>query len=147
LGEATNELSKALTDLSDQDFASKEIEFAMRLRSHFLSGNTKAFFQMYKSQFLLTRYLLDMFMHRIRISALKLITKSFGEKISAQYLTELLGFENIDKFTEFLTASKGIMSEDKQYLMNKESFKVYDDHAWMTSKLTTHKLLVAKNLV
>jgi len=30
LGEAKNELSKALTELSDQDFASKEIKFAMR---------------------------------------------------------------------------------------------------------------------
>jgi len=76
-------------------------------------------------------------------------------------LSELLGFTKIEKFTEFITASsklvnllqnnnlmiEGIMSEDKQYLMNKESFKIYDDHPWLTSKLTTHKLLVSKNLV
>jgi len=30
LGEASNELNKALTELSEQDFSSKEIEFALR---------------------------------------------------------------------------------------------------------------------
>ena len=66
---------------------------------------------------------MDMFMHRIRINALKLITKryggrefplikmiSFGEKISAQYLSELLGFANVEKFTEFITASSKLVS-------------------------------------
>jgi len=147
LGEANNDLNKALTGLSEQDFASKEIAFAMRLRHHYTTGNTKAFFQMYKRGFLLTRNLIEMFIHRIRILSLRIITKSFGEKISAQYLSELLGFDSVEKFIEFITASKGILSEDKQFLMNKESFKIYDDHPWLTSKLTTHKLLVSQKAV
>jgi len=144
-----------------------------RLRHHYTTGNTKAFFQMYKRGFLLTRNLIEMFIHRIRILSLRIITKrydclleiylrvSFGEKISAQYLSELLGFDSVEKFIEFITASsncfsergsdyfllEGILSEDKQFLMNKESFKIYDDHPWLTSKLTTHKLLVSQKAV
>jgi len=30
---------------------------------------------------------------------------SFGEKISVQYLSELLGFDGVEKFIEFITAS------------------------------------------
>ena len=92
-----------------------------RLRHHYTTGNTKAFFQMYKSEFLLTRNLIEMFIHRIRIIALRIISKryhfwweekywrgiivSFGEKISAQYLSELLGFDGVEKFVDFITAS------------------------------------------
>jgi len=70
-----------------------------------------------------------------------------------------LGFSEIEKFIEFITLSsriksiffikriEGILSGDKEFLMNKESFKIYQDHPWMTTNLETYKLLVSKNAV
>jgi len=96
---------------------------------------------MYKNGIGLTPYLIDIFLNRLRVMALKTLTKSHGDKLSVQYLTDLLAFNEVDDFRDFVKSSEGVLSEDQDYLMNKDSFKVYNDHPWMRLKLKTHKVM------
>lgn len=97
--------------------------------------------------------LIDFFLEKLRIRALQLFTKSFGEKLAVSYLSEVLAFKDEESFKEFIKESSkkklnfscfncglldGTISEDGKNLMNKESFKKYADHPWLYRKIITH---------
>lgn len=110
---------------------------------------------MYKNGINLVHYLIELFLIRVRIWALKIVTKrytyflvtylSFGEKIALPYLADLLAFSDEESLKEFIISSgnikffteikDGVLTEDKSALNNKESFKIYNDHPWMKLKL------------
>ena len=88
------EINRLLIELTDDDLAQKDVQIAFKLKNAMDNGNVARVFAIYKTAPYLSQYLMDLFINKLRIWSLSLICKGYGERISIQYLKDLLAFND-----------------------------------------------------
>ncbi len=97
------EINRLLNELTDDDLVQKDVQLAFKLKNAIDNGNVSRVFAIYRTAPYLSQYLMDLFINKLRIWGLSLICKAHGEKISLQYIKEILAFNDelqLEKFIE-----------------------------------------------
>ncbi|KAI9199434.1 SAC3/GANP domain protein [Polychytrium aggregatum] len=89
-------LFNAISSLTDAQKASESVRHALAVRSSIAIGNYRQLFRLYLEAPNMSGYLMDQFIDRERIRAMKVICKAFRPDIPVQYLTQVLGFSHPD---------------------------------------------------
>eukprot|EP00331_Platyophrya_macrostoma_P009607 CAMPEP_0176414136 /NCGR_PEP_ID=MMETSP0127-20121128/5093_1 /TAXON_ID=938130 /ORGANISM="Platyophrya macrostoma, Strain WH" /LENGTH=138 /DNA_ID=CAMNT_0017794007 /DNA_START=499 /DNA_END=915 /DNA_ORIENTATION=+ len=131
------DLNKLLMNLTNKELEHEDVVYALNLRKSNEIGNVKKFFNLYKEGRHMCANLIDCFIDRLRIRALQILTKGFGEKSSITWISEMLAFKNEEECRKFLKETDAVLTEDGECLANKESYKVYADHPWLQRKIIT----------
>eukprot|EP01017_Pseudomicrothorax_dubius_P011562 TRINITY_DN1434_c0_g3_i1.p1 TRINITY_DN1434_c0_g3~~TRINITY_DN1434_c0_g3_i1.p1 ORF type:complete len:673 (+),score=92.70 TRINITY_DN1434_c0_g3_i1:64-2082(+) len=122
------QFSKQLEELAKVDFEAPEISFALDLKSCLSLGNVTRIFKMYKTGPNLTPYVFDLFILKLRVWALAIISKAYGDKIELEYISELLAFNEQADCKKFIIETGGSLSEDETCLMLRSSAQNYREH-------------------
>lgn len=123
-----SQFSKQLEELQGEDFESPDIKFALKLVSCVTCGNTWKVFNMYKTGPKLVGYIFDLFILKLRVWALALFSRGFGEKMSVAEISERLAFNEEKECLKFLQETGGTLDDEKKFLILKESIENYKTH-------------------
>ncbi|ORZ00778.1 SAC3/GANP/Nin1/mts3/eIF-3 p25 family-domain-containing protein [Syncephalastrum racemosum] len=96
------EMRYLLEELTTSIKKNKCVQHALRVRSALAIGNYHAFFQLYLTAPMMSGYLMDQFVDRVRMDALKTLCKAFSTGLSCSFICEELGFESMDDLSIFL---------------------------------------------
>ncbi|RDD37094.1 Leukocyte receptor cluster member 8-like protein [Trichoplax sp. H2] len=118
------EISSVLSLLSDSVKKESVIKYALAVRSAWELSNYHRFFKLYLKAPLMTGYLIDMFVDRERLLALKIICKAYRPQIPVVKVMEELGYCNKDGCIKFLRENNVIISKDETYIDTKQTHNV-----------------------
>ena len=101
-----------------------EIKHAMKIYVSWLTHDYSTFFNLYISTPNMGGYLIDMFVQRERLSALKVITNAYRPAVSIEYITRILAFQDRDECVGFLTSISAVLTANGDNLDCKLSASV-----------------------
>ncbi|XP_065826043.1 leukocyte receptor cluster member 8-like [Oscarella lobularis] len=104
----TADMNLALSSLSSEMQAEPPVKHALRLRSAWALSNYHKFFRLYRVAPNMGASLIDMFVQRVRLSALRVFTKACRPTLPLSFLQSELGFDSIDDCRSFLQQNGGI---------------------------------------
>ncbi|CAH1762568.1 8603_t:CDS:10 [Entrophospora sp. SA101] len=108
-----SDINALIAELTDEMKENKAIKHALDVRSALATSNYHKFFDLYLKAPYMGAYLMDLFVERERISALKILCKSFRPNLDLEFIRSELAFENKEQCIKFLSdhnASQYIIS-------------------------------------
>ena len=133
-----SEISNLIGALSDEEKENAAVKHSLLLRAALSQSNYCRFFQLVNETPNMGAYLLDHFVNRERISALKSICKAYRPDIELEYLERVLGFDDTESCVKFFRESNFILflKQDKRmYLDTKASLAVVMEKVQEHSKI------------
>lgn len=125
------ELNKFLKEMSVKELGHELVQEGVRFKTVLVSGNIKKVFEMYRSSKVeLLGKLISLFLQKLRIWALQIISKSFGKQVKIEFVKSFLEFDSMTEAIEFLTAN-AVLSEDGVWLDLKKSRVALNNHILM----------------
>ena len=98
------EVARLLKQLGEAEKASPEMQIALKIRKALAQGNFVRFFKLYQEAPHRMPCLINCFIDKYRLSALKIISVGYvATGISVGYLTKALAFSNEAETCKFLT--------------------------------------------
>ncbi|CAD8212000.1 unnamed protein product [Paramecium octaurelia] len=91
-----------LVKIMHQNLDDSRIKFALGLRESFKCGNYVKLFKDYKESSDTMGSIINHFLVRIRVRALKQIVKTYISNIDLEYLADLLAFQDVEQFKQFM---------------------------------------------
>ena len=101
----SSDLNSCLASLSKELKADEVVHHALAVRSALAVCNFRSFFKLYASAPKMSGYLMDLFVPRIRLEALKRIIKSYRPHLALSYFASQLSFPNDDECRTWLEES------------------------------------------
>lgn len=105
LNSEKNVLNRFLKEQDMEDLETVPVKKVLNLKKCLTMGNIDFVFQQLVEGFEGTRFLLKLFLDKLRIWALQIISKSFGKAISLDYIDKKLHFNDTEALCEFLEAN------------------------------------------
>lgn len=105
LNSEKNVLNRFLKEQDMEDLETVPVKKVLNLKKSLSMGNIDFVFQQLVEGFEGTRFLLKLFLDKLRIWALQIISKSFGKAISLNYIDKKLHFNDKEELCEFLEAN------------------------------------------
>ncbi|CAJ0765440.1 24453_t:CDS:10 [Entrophospora sp. SA101] len=108
-----SDINALIAELTDEMKENKAIKHALDVRSALATSNYHKFFDLYSKAPNMGVYLMNLFVERERIAALKILCKSFRPNLDLEFIRSELAFENIEECIKFLSdhnASQYIIS-------------------------------------
>ncbi|XP_068671889.1 leukocyte receptor cluster member 8-like isoform X3 [Montipora foliosa] len=108
----TLDLTTALARLTKEEKSDPAIKHALLIRSAWALSNYHTFFQLYLSAPIMSGYLLDLFVQRERVQALKAMVKSYRPSIAVSFVESELGFSDDGQCLKFLQDLGVVLTAD-----------------------------------
>lgn len=105
LNSEKNVLNRFLKEQSIEELTTMPVKKVLSLKKALTMGNIDFVFNQLVEGFEGTRFLLKLFLVKLRIWALQIISKSYGKTISLEYISKKLHFHDIEQLVEFLEAN------------------------------------------
>lgn len=102
LNSEKNVLNRFLKEQTEEDLESQAVHSAFELKKKLIQGNIHYVFGLLKEGDEGIKNLVKMFLEKIRIWALQIYAKSFGDKISFEIIEDRLCFSSTTELLEFL---------------------------------------------
>ncbi|CAD8193928.1 unnamed protein product [Paramecium pentaurelia] len=110
-----------LVKILHQNPDDQRIKFALGIRESYKCGNYVKLFKDYKESS-------ETMGIRIRVKALKQIVKTYISNIELDYLAQLLAFQDVDQFRQFMQYFELVrFDESLTYLLTKQSINAFDN--------------------
>ncbi|XP_065212118.1 leukocyte receptor cluster member 8 homolog [Planococcus citri] len=109
----TTDLIKTIVELRNDERDDACVSFALKLSSACTANNYKLFFKLYKQAPRMASYLIDLFVPRIRKSAVTTMIKAYRPYLPVSYIKDILGFESDTQCAAFLKEMDVIFSDDE----------------------------------
>lgn len=103
---------KMIKELNLKDKANPYIKHALKFRIAYDDDNYAKCFKLYKNAPNKGLYLIEIFIEKIRLHAIKAIAKAYGDYVPVRHVSNLLYFRHSDKCREFIRKVGGKMSDD-----------------------------------
>uniref|UniRef100_A0A7S3NEY4 PCI domain-containing protein n=1 Tax=Euplotes harpa TaxID=151035 RepID=A0A7S3NEY4_9SPIT len=116
------EIGTLLSDLTSKQKKNEAIQHSLKMRKAYSADNYEAFFKLYKKAPNMTPYLVDIFIEKIRLKALKMISKSYTAGLELSYIHKVLAFDSKSDLIEFINKFGGKLSEDCKWLNCRDSY-------------------------
>jgi len=108
------EIGNCLEKLTDKQKKNSHIKHSLLMRKAYSSDNYVKFFSLYKSSNNMTPYLIDIFIDKIRLRALKILIKAnIVTGISTKLVQKILAFDDKDDTQQFLEKIKAQVNKGK----------------------------------
>eukprot|EP00118_Oscarella_pearsei_P010848 m.68842 g.68842 ORF g.68842 m.68842 type:complete len:761 (+) comp35559_c0_seq4:75-2357(+) len=104
----TTDMNVALSSLSRKMKEEPPVKHSLHLRSAWALSNYHKFFRLYRTAPNMGTSLIDMFVQRERLTALRVFAKTCRPTIPVSYLKSELGFDSVDECRSFLQQNGGI---------------------------------------
>ena len=114
-------LARFLKEQSLKDLESKPLKEALKLKKSLVLGNIDYVFGQLETGFQGTKYLLKLFLDKLRIWGLIVISKSYGKSIKMEYVRVKLRFEGLHEMIEFLEKHECSLEKEKGLILLKQS--------------------------
>ncbi|KAL9956240.1 hypothetical protein ACROYT_G037688 [Oculina patagonica] len=108
----TMELTTALAHLTKEEKEDPAIRHALLIRSAWALSNYHTFFQLYLNAPNMSGYLLDLFVQRERVQALKTMVKSYRPSLAVSFVESELGFTEDEQCLKFLQDLGVVLTAD-----------------------------------
>ncbi|CAD8108227.1 unnamed protein product [Paramecium primaurelia] len=117
-----------LVKILHQNLDDQRIKFALGLRESFKCGNYVKLFKDYKESSETMGSIINHFLVRIRVRALKQIVKTYISNIDLEYLADLLAFQDVEQFKQFMQFFDLVrFDETLKFLLIKQSINAFDN--------------------
>ncbi|CAK65206.1 unnamed protein product (macronuclear) [Paramecium tetraurelia] len=117
-----------LVKIMHQNLDDSRIKFALGLRESFKCGNYVKLFKDYKESSDTMGSIINHFLVRIRVRALKQIVKTYISNIDLEYLADLLAFQDVEQFKQFMQFFDLVrFDETLKFLLIKQSINAFDN--------------------
>ncbi|CAD8118925.1 unnamed protein product [Paramecium sonneborni] len=117
-----------LVKILHQNSDDQRIKFALGIRESYKCGNYVKLFKDYKEAGETMGSIINHFLVRIRVKALKQIVKTYISNIELEYLAQLLAFQDVDQFRQFMQYFDLVrFDETLTYLLTKQSVNAFDN--------------------
>ncbi|CAD8207135.1 unnamed protein product [Paramecium pentaurelia] len=117
-----------LVKILHQNLDDQRIKFALGLRESFKCGNYVKLFKDYKESSETMGSVINHFLVRIRVRALKQIVKTYISNIDLEYLADLLAFQDVEQFKQFMQFFDLVrFDETLKFLLIKQSINAFDN--------------------
>jgi hypothetical protein len=116
-----SELNSLISELSSEQHAIPEIRHALDVRSAVALNNYHSLFKLYRTVPNIGCYLMDCFLNRERLNALKIICRAYRPSFSVSVLTDILSFNNRTLCLEFLQECQVVLTDKDQQIDTKAS--------------------------
>eukprot|EP01016_Furgasonia_blochmanni_P037752 TRINITY_DN4477_c0_g1_i17.p1 TRINITY_DN4477_c0_g1~~TRINITY_DN4477_c0_g1_i17.p1 ORF type:complete len:476 (+),score=48.28 TRINITY_DN4477_c0_g1_i17:1029-2456(+) len=134
------EMNRLLLMLQHEEIDHPDLKYVIDFREALDQGNVARCFNLYKNSPNMSSYLIDIFVVKLRVWGLQILTKAYCDKVDLKFLTSILAFHDENTCRDFIIETKGLLSEDGNYLMCKDSHRVYLHDASMKKKFDQSKL-------
>ncbi|CAK61107.1 unnamed protein product (macronuclear) [Paramecium tetraurelia] len=115
-----------LVKILHQNSDDQRIKFALGIRESYKCGNYVKLFKDYKEASETMGSIINHFLVRIRVKALKQIVKTYISNIELEYLARLLAFQDVEQFKQFMQYFVRF-DETLTYLLTKQSINAFDN--------------------
>lgn len=120
--------------MSSDELGHRLVQEGISFKTDLVSGNIKKVFSMYRSSNVeLLSKLISLFLQKLRIWALQIISKSFGKQVKIEFVKSFLEFDTLAETTEFLKTN-AVISDDEVWLDLKKSRASLNNHILMSLK-------------
>ncbi|CAD8127328.1 unnamed protein product [Paramecium sonneborni] len=117
-----------LVKILHQNLDDQRIKFALGLRESYKCGNYVKLFKDYKQSGETMGSIINHFLVRIRVKALKQIVKTYISNIDLEYLADLLAFQDVEQFKQFMQFFELVrFDETLKFLLIKQSINAFDN--------------------
>ncbi|CAD8205671.1 unnamed protein product [Paramecium pentaurelia] len=117
-----------LVKILHQNSDDQRIKFALGIRESYKCGNYVKLFKDYKESSETMGSIINHFLVRIRVKALKQIVKTYISNIELEYLAQLLAFQDVEQFRQFMQYFDLVrFDETLTYLLTKQSINAFDN--------------------
>ncbi|KAI6654013.1 hypothetical protein LOD99_2860 [Oopsacas minuta] len=93
-----------------------EVIHAIKIYTAWVIHDYSAFFKLYIATPNMGGYLIDMFVQRERLSALKIISKAYRPTVSVDFITRMLAFQDREECINFLISVSAVLTAKKDQL-------------------------------
>jgi hypothetical protein len=118
--EAANELHAASAGALLHD---PIVQQALAVCAAASSGDYHRFFALYAEALRMSPYLMDLFVERVRMSALRTIVRAYRPSIPRQFVAGELAFESSGACKKWLREKGAVLSADRRAILCKETIE------------------------